>query len=179
MNRNFREALGATAVARPAIDLLNSFNTLAQAAGLGQSFDPFANEINFLIGAFVFEDVGVSAFRGAAPLISNKDDLGDAVGILAVEAYHAGIVRSLLYELGSDTRKAVNQISKIRNTLSGNGSGVTDQGFEVEGRANFVPADLNSSAFGRSARQVLNIVYGGTNATKGLFFPNGLDGPIH
>src|SRR3984885_3326701 len=177
--RFFREALGATAVARPAIDLLNSFNTLAQAAGLGESFDPFANEINFLIGAFVFEDVGVSAFRGAAPLISNKDYLGDAVGILAVEAYHAGIVRSLLYGLGSDTRKAVNQISKIRNTLSGNGSGVTDQGFEVEGRANFVPADLNSSAFGRSARQVLNIVYGGTNATKGLFFPNGLEGPIH
>jgi hypothetical protein len=177
--RFFREALGGTAVARPAIDLLNSFNTLAQAAGLGQSFDPFANEINFLIGAFVFEDVGVSAFRGAAPLISNKDYLGDAAGILAVEAYHAGIVRSLLYGLGSNTRKAVNQISKIRNGLSGNESGVTDQGFEVEGKANFVPADVNSSAFGRSARQVLNIVYGGTNETRGLFFPNGLDGPIH
>jgi Ferritin-like domain len=177
--RFFREALGATAVARPAIDLLNSFNTLAQAAGLGQSFDPFANEINFLIGAFVFEDVGVSAFRGAAPLISDKDYLGDAAGILAVEAYHAGIVRSLLYGLGSDTRKAVNQISKVRNTLSGNESGVSDQGFEVEGKANFVPADVNSSAFGRSARQVLNIVYGGVNETRGLFFPNGLDGPIH
>jgi Ferritin-like domain len=176
--RFFREALGAAAVARPAIDLLNSFNTLAQAAGLGESFDPFANEISFLIGAFVFEDVGVSAFRGAAPLI-NKDYLGDAAGILAVEAYHAGIVRSLLYGLGSDTREAVDQISKIRNTLSGNESGVTDQGFKVEGKANFVPADVNSSAFGRSARQVLNIVYGGVNATRGLFFPNGLDGPIH
>jgi hypothetical protein len=52
-------------------------------------------------------------------------------------------------------------------------------GFEVEGKPNFVPADVNSSAIGRSARQVLNIVYGGINATKGLFFPNGLDGPIH
>jgi ferritin-like protein len=174
----FREALGSMAIARPAIDLFNSFNTLARAAGLGESFDPFSSESDFLIGAFIFEDVGVSAFRGAMPLISSKDQLGNIAGILAVEAYHAGIIRSLVYGLGPGIREAGNRISKLRNTLSQGASGVSDQGFDVDGQPNLVPADGNSSAFGRSARQVLNIVYGGVDATSGLFFPNGLEGPI-
>jgi hypothetical protein len=89
---------------------------------LGSSFDPFANEVNFLIGAFVFEDVGVTAYRGAAPLITSKDYLAAAARILAVEAYHAGIIRTLLFELGPYTQDAANKISNLRNSLSDEGS---------------------------------------------------------
>jgi hypothetical protein len=177
--RFLRQALGDAAVARPAIDLLNSFNTLAQAAGLGNGFDPFANEVNFLIGAFIFEDVGVTAYHGAAPLVTNKDYLSAAAGILAVEAYHAGIIRTLLYELGHFTQEAANKVSNLRNTLSDEGAGVTDQGIRVNHQPNLVPVDSNAIAFSRSTRQVLNIVYGGVNASMGLFFPQGVSGAIH
>jgi Ferritin-like domain len=174
-----RQALGGAAVARPAIDLLNSFNTIAKVlGGNGSTFDPFANELNFFIGAFIFEDVGVTAYHGAAPLITSKAYLAAAAGILAVEAYHAGIIRTLLFEKGKFTQDAANLISKLRNTLSDEGGGVTDQGILINGKPNLVPTDSNSLAFSRSTRQVLNIVYGAIGASKGLFFPNGLNGAI-
>jgi hypothetical protein len=40
--------------------------------GRNQQFDPYANEVNFLLAAYVFEDVGVTAYKGAAPIIDNK-----------------------------------------------------------------------------------------------------------
>ncbi len=48
----------------------------------------------FLTMAQTFEDVGVSAYLGAAPLIQDKGILATAAGIMAVEARHAGGIRS-------------------------------------------------------------------------------------
>lgn len=168
---------GATPAARPAINLRESFAAAAQAAGLGAGFDPFANEANFLIGSFVFEDVGVTAYKGASPLIANKTYLEAAAGILGVEAYHAGIIRTLLYQLGTTTRAAAQAISDLRDAVDG--ADDLDQGvLDGSGNANLVPTDANSIAFSRSPRQVLNIVYLAVNATKGGFYPNGLNGVL-
>ncbi|MBA2270241.1 MAG: ferritin-like domain-containing protein [Chthoniobacterales bacterium] len=173
--RNALAAAGAQPIARPAIDLLNSFNTLAQVAGIGQSFDPFANDVNFLLGAFIFEDVGVTLFGGSARLLTNKDILESAAGILAVEAYHAGNIRVNIFNAGPGPQGLAQRISDVRKMLSGADD---DQGVVLDGRANIVPTDSNGRAFRRTPRQGLNIVYGAKDASSGLFFPNGVNGTI-
>lgn len=174
-----RKALGSAKVSRPAINIQESFTAAATAAGLiqpGQTFDPYANEDNFLLAAFVFEDVGVTAYKGAAPLISNKTYLEAAAGILAVEAYHAGIVRSALYQKG--LQDAVRAISNARDSLDGKSN--KDQPIGTDRSANLVPTDNNGIAFSRSTGQVLNVVYlNPKSVTKGGFFPRGVNGVIN
>ncbi|KZX20192.1 ferritin-like domain-containing protein [Rathayibacter tanaceti] len=174
-----RGALGTAAVARPAIDLKASFTAAATAAGLikpGGSFDPFASEANFLLGAFVFEDVGVTAYKGAAPLIQSKTYLDAAAGILAVEAYHAGAIRSALY--AADLSDSAGRLSDARDSLDGKTD--VDQGVKVGGQANIVPADASSIAFSRNPGQVLNVVYLTPKASRtGGFFPRGVNGELN
>lgn len=171
-----RSALGSAAVARPTIDLSASFTTAAMAAGLigpGGTFNPFADEDSFLLGAYIFEDVGVTAYRGAAPLIRSKEYLSAAAGILAVEAYHAANVRTVLFQRGKGDATA--KISALRASASGADD---DQGVVLNGVANIVPLDENGLTFSRTTTQVLNIVYlGGASGNFG-FFPQGLNGAI-
>lgn len=177
--RFLRAGLGSAVVGEPAIDLLNSFHALGMMLNPPQpNFNPYASELNFLIGSYVFEDVGVTAYHGAAALISNKQILTAAAGILAVEAYHASEIRTLLYQSSPTAQQYTVQISAVRAGLSGAAT-PDDQGVvNSNGMANIVPTDSNSLAFTRTPRQVLNIVYGGVNATKGLFFPNGMNGAV-
>ena len=103
----------------------------------------------------------MTAYKGGSRFIQNKNYLEAAAGILAVEAYHAGIIRTLLYQGGSATQNAANAISNVRNALGGGG----DQGIILNGQANLVPTDANSIAFSRTPGQVLSIVYAGAPPT--------------
>jgi hypothetical protein len=164
---------GLEPAAQPEIDLLNSFNTLAKAADIGDSFNPFASELDFLLGGFIFEDVGVTAYHGAAPLLTSKTYLSAAAGILAVEAYHASLLRTNIFQAGPTAQVLAEKIATVRAAL-GDGK---DMGVVKAGSANIVPADADGVAFARNARQVLNIVYGAKGATEGLFFPKGMNLP--
>jgi len=172
--RFLRSALGSAAVSRPSIDLSNSFNAAAMAAGIGPAFNPFADENSFIVGAFTFEDVGVTAYHGAAGLLSNKTYLGAAAGIMATEAYHAAEIRTLLAAIGGNYLTYANKISALR-AAAGGGNEVQVSGSTI------VAADSNSIAFDRTTDQVLHIVYLNASAGQigaGGFFPNGLNGNI-
>ena len=53
----------------------------------------FASKAAYLKTANVFEDTGVSAYNGAAPMIENKDVLSAAGTIVQIEARHAALIR--------------------------------------------------------------------------------------
>ena len=54
---------------------------------------PYNDTAGFLKLAQTFEDTGVSAYNGAAPMISSKAVLGSAGAIVQVEARHAAAIR--------------------------------------------------------------------------------------
>ena len=71
--------LGGTPVKAPGVDFGNAF----------------ASQKAFLKLAQTFEDTGVSAYNGAAPMIESTDVLAAAGSIVQVEARHAAAIRSL------------------------------------------------------------------------------------
>jgi len=55
--------------------------------------EAFASEDAFLKTAITFEDTGVSAYNGAAPMIESKELLATAGSIVQIEGRHAAAVR--------------------------------------------------------------------------------------
>lgn len=141
---------GGAAIAEPAINL--------NALGVG-----FANQTEFLTLARAFEDIGVTAYGGAAPLIQNSAILGYAARILAVEAVHSGNIRAAVARLGVPT-----------TALDGADHLPPPSG------AQYFPTDLNALTEVRTPGQVLYIAFGGmANATSGGFFPSGVNGTLN
>ena len=170
--RFLRAALGSGVVAAPAIDLMNSFNGLAMLAGLGSTFNPFDSYNDYLIGAFIFEDVGVTAYHGAAPLLTSKANLTAAAEIHAVEAYHAASIRGQIIASGSAALLAdAVAVQAVRAKVGG--------GMETTLSATSIVAADPSTSIGykRTPEEVLAIVYAG-GTTSGGFFPSGLNGNI-
>ncbi len=143
-----RAALGAKAVARPAINLA--------------ALSSFSSEAQFLVLARAFEDVGVSAYAGAAPLLHDPKIVGTAAAILATEAYHASNIR----------------LQFIQMELDKTNSKPLDATDIPPADGRYFADDSHGLVVPRTPRQVLDIVYGGKGNTKGGFFPNAMNGTI-
>lgn len=193
-----RSVLGTAAVAMPAINIDGSatgaFTAAARAAGVvgaTSTFDPYASDELFLLGAYIFEDVGVTAYKGAAPvLVSNDAYLEAAAGLLAAEAYHAGLIRTALFQKGltdqagkiSDARDLLDGTRTVTDTTGTYDQLDLDQGITAgtPPLANIAPTDGNGLVFSRAFGQVLNIVYlNKASTTSGGFFPAGLNGNLN
>lgn len=142
-----RGALGGMAVAEPKINL--------DALGIG-----FTSDNDFLTLARAFEDTGVSAYAGAATLLTGNN-LQAAAQILATEAYHAGNIRLNLVQRGI-------------------AAPATDAQDVPPTEQHFFPVDANGLAIKRTTSQVLAIVYANSapGTASGGFFPSGLNGNI-
>ena len=144
-----RSFLGGLAIAKPNINL--------GALGFG-----FGNENDFLKLSRIFEDVGVSAYGGAAYLLSTPLVIQTAARILAVEAEHVASVRTQIARLNVST--AALDGADIIPPPSG-----TQLQYLSVNTADGLPAI-------RSVPQVLNLAYGGAGLTSGGFFPSGVNG---
>ncbi|MGH9404003.1 MAG: ferritin-like domain-containing protein [Terriglobia bacterium] len=149
--QNALKSFGLTPVSKPAINL--------DALGVG-----FANLQQFLTLARAFEDVGVSAYAGAAPLISNSTVLGYAARILAAEAEHSGAIR----------------LQVVLNAVKTTKLDGVDILPPPSGQQYFSLDLQNAMCAIRTPGQVLYIVYGfQANTTMGGFFPDGANGLLN
>ena len=138
-------------MAKPAINLA--------ALGIG-----YNNATEFLTLARAFEDLGVSAYAGAAAFIGNRGILTAAARIALTEGQHAGVLRLLI----SDAGAAVPMVDRIDVPPLGSPGGRL---FQVDG------AGLSTI---RTPGQVLAVAYASATAgtRSGGFFPNGVNGTI-
>jgi hypothetical protein len=140
-----RTTLGSAAVKKPTINL--------DALGYG-----FSSSDDFLKLSRQFEDVGVSAYLGAAALISSKTYLAAAAAILATEAQHSGSIRLACIQ-NQVTSPAVDSLDVPPTPQTP---------YDV---------DKNALSIPRNTSQVLAIVYAG-GTCQGGFYPDGMNGTI-
>ena len=145
-----RGVLGRNAVAKPAIKL----NALP--GGIG-----FGNLTEFLILSRAFEDTGVTAYTGAAPLIRNRAVLLTAARILATEAYHAGNIR---FQVASRNIEVPALDGKDQPP---NNPDPFQEVPQTGNEQNFFMTDENALSIPRSFQEIVALV--------GPFFPNGLN----
>ena len=80
-----RTALGNQSVQCPLVNIGDAFSAAANAAlgtTLSPAFIPYVNDLYFLTGAFIFEDLGVTAYMGALGRIQSSDYFLAAAGKL-------------------------------------------------------------------------------------------------
>ncbi|KAL0043491.1 hypothetical protein WJX79_006217 [Trebouxia sp. C0005] len=188
--RLLRAVLGTRAVTCPALSLTTETFTIAVTAAVDalggtvspstQTFNPYSSVQDFAVGAFIFEDVGVTAYKGA---VQNLQATGtDANTDLTYVTPGSATVDPLTFT------SAVTGINVLRDSLGGTSGAsveqplfrsVTDVGtYSATTGLELFVADSTGDAYGRTPTQVLNILYFDTTMklVPGGFLPSGVSG---
>ncbi len=182
-----RGVIGSTVIAQPAIDLgvtaTSAFSTLARTAALitaaTATYDVYESDDRFLLGAFVFEDVVVTAYRGIIGSLAGAAFLDAAAGMQGAKSYHAGLIRSALYRRGIATPALIDATEALSTARDGfDGAADIDQGVRpANNSSNIVPTDGSGITYARAPAQVLNVAYQTRSSVAlGGFFPAGVNG---
>ncbi|GJX55647.1 hypothetical protein Tco_0285544 [Tanacetum coccineum] len=161
---------------------------------LSPPFDPYANDINYLISCYIIPYVGLTGYVGTNPKLQSPGSLKLIAGLLGSESGQDAIIRSLLYERAHEKVTPYNitvaeftkKISKLRNQLGHEGikdKGIfapSDYGTEDDAMPAYILAgDNDSLSYGRTPEEILRIIYGsGNERVPGGFYPDGANGMI-
>lgn len=149
--------------------------------------DVYANQEQFLLGAFILEDAVMVAWRGIATLMTNAANIDIAAGMLAGSSHHVATIRAQLFirggASGSTLRQASIRLSDLRDSYSpvdddrGVSAGLTaSSGLNV---ADVNPSDGEGEVYGRLPNLTINVFYmTRVVTTAGGFFPTGLNGVL-
>ncbi len=176
-----RSLIGGTPTAMPSLNIdsgsTDAFAALAGLAGV-TPFNPYASDENFLYGAFILKDVIATAYKGLVPVLGTPGFITGLAGVLGTEAYHAGLIRTLLYQKGFTVIPG--KLSAARDSLDG--STTLDKGIAGADNtiSNVAPVDGNGITFSRTTGQVLNILFlNKASVTTGGFYPAGVNGTVN
>lgn len=182
--RVLRQELGDAAVPIPQLDIGDAFVQAGQIAfgrNVSPPFSPYLDDISLYEGAFIFEDVGVTALQDLLLGIQHKRYSEILSKILAVEGYHGGVIRTLLYyaqdmpsPYNIPVHEVVQQLALVRGKVgAGNGYGILNEGYHGNGSM-VVAADHKGMGYIRQPHQVVAIYTLGAGSSGGGFFPDGL-----
>lgn len=180
-----RGLLTNAAAAQPGLDFSAgasaAFSTIARTSGIvasGGTFDAFANDDNFLLGALFVEDVMAAAYRSLLTHVTVDASIQLVTAHLADAIYHGGMVRTMLADRAVQNPALTASLTAACASLARlDGTDVGDQSLAADGSsANLVDANGNAIPFLRSATQVLKVVYLAPDAVQaGGFIPNGVN----
>ncbi|EPS63629.1 hypothetical protein M569_11158, partial [Genlisea aurea] len=156
-------------------------------------FDPYLNDLNYLLASYLIPYVGLTGYVGANPNLQTPIAKRLVAGLLGVESGQDAVLRTLLFERALDKVRPyditvatfTDRISQLRNKLGK--QGLKDEGLIVppalgaQGKisGNVLVGNNYSISYERTPPEILRIVYGsGNESHPGLFYPEGANGYI-
>eukprot|EP00271_Cylindrocystis_brebissonii_P020655 TRINITY_DN6934_c0_g1_i2.p1 TRINITY_DN6934_c0_g1~~TRINITY_DN6934_c0_g1_i2.p1 ORF type:complete len:305 (-),score=52.48 TRINITY_DN6934_c0_g1_i2:513-1427(-) len=193
--RIIREYLKKEKISRPLVDIDGNWQVVFKAAtnNVITDFDPYANDANWLLAAYVLPYVGLTAYVGTNPLLRAKASKQLLAGVLGIEGGQDAVLRTLLWlrrsEVVAPYNKTIAELTgdtsllrdKLASTEHHDENIVVSKHRGAEGRikTNILSANADSLSFARNAYETLRIMYGNGNEGKpGGFYPEGAHGYI-
>ncbi|KAL5714314.1 hypothetical protein ACHQM5_016295 [Ranunculus cassubicifolius] len=183
---------------RPIMDLSSSHFAQLMEKVIGfplqPPFDPYKNDLNFLLASYLFPYISLTGYNGITYLMNSTSTKRLSAGLMVVEAGQDTILRTILYQRALQPLSPYNynvaeitlRLSKYRDRLA-HVKNPKDDGIILATQdrnggltlGNIINGDRDSVAYSRTPWEILRILYEtGSASHPGGFFPVGANGTI-